>query len=81
MATRHLFFPQDISVRRYAELLSRYGANVEILRSEPGEAVDTDRIEYSLKLQDFKLLTFTHVDTSTAVRVDPEPLGRLGSKI
>lgn len=63
---------------RYAELLTRYGARVKVLRSEPGYSIDIGIVEAELKKHDYKLLTFTHVDTSTAVRVDPEPLGRLG---
>ncbi|MCK7539033.1 MAG: aminotransferase class V-fold PLP-dependent enzyme [Marinilabiliales bacterium] len=35
-------------------------------------------IEAELQRKRYKLMTFTHVDTSTAVRVDPEPLGRMG---
>jgi aspartate aminotransferase-like enzyme len=37
------------------------------------------KVEDELKIT-YKLMTFTHVDTSTAVRVDPEPLGALGEK-
>ncbi len=65
---------------RYAELLGRYGANVDILRAEIGDVVPVERIEEQLKQKDYKLMTFTHVDTSTAVRVDPIPIGRLGEK-
>ncbi len=65
---------------RYAELLKRYGADVTILKSEPGHTVDFSAIEEALKTNDYKLMTFTHVDTSTAVRVDPKPIGELGRK-
>lgn len=65
---------------RYADLLSRYGANVDILRADIGNVVSAELIEKQLKKKDYKLMTFTHVDTSTAVRVDPEPIGKLGQK-
>ena len=65
---------------RFADLLKRYGAEVTIIKSEVGGVVETEKIENELKRANYKLLTFTHVDTSTAVRVDPEPIGKLGQK-
>jgi len=65
---------------RYADLLQRYGADVTILSSEPGDIVPYDKIEKELKKGNYKLLTFTHVDTSTAVLVDPKSIGELGKK-
>ena len=65
---------------RYAELLRRYGADVTIIEAPLGEAIDPEKVEAALKKEKYKLLTFTHVDTSTAVRVDPRPIGKLGEK-
>lgn len=65
---------------RYAELLLRYGANVDILKAPLGDIVPIDKVEEKLKTKDYKLLTFTHVDTSTAVLNDPKPFGALGRK-
>lgn len=65
---------------RYARLLERYGAEVTTLQSETGNIVSPQTIEDQLKKNNFKLLTFTHVDTSTAVLVDPRTIGRLGVK-
>lgn len=65
---------------RYADLLSRYGANVEILRAQTGNIVPLDLVENELKRKKYKLLTFTHVDTSTAVFNDPKPIADLGNK-
>lgn len=65
---------------RYAELLKRYGANVEILRAPLGDIVPIELIEDELTKKKYKLLTFTHVDTSTAVKNDPKPIGELGKK-
>ncbi len=65
---------------RFADILARYGAVVKVLKSPVGGVVDTDLIEAELKINQYKLLTFTHVDTSTAVKVDPRPIGQLGKK-
>ena len=65
---------------RYAELLKRYGADVTLLASPPGEVPEAGKIEHELQRKKYKVLTFTHVDTSTAVKVDPEPMGQLGQK-
>jgi alanine-glyoxylate transaminase/serine-glyoxylate transaminase/serine-pyruvate transaminase len=65
---------------RYAALLKRYGAEVTVLTAETGSVVSQKDVEDELKRSQYRLMTFTHVDTSTAVRVDPEPLGALGEK-
>ncbi len=65
---------------RYADLLKRYGAGVTLLKAPAGDVVRLPEIEAELKRKRYRLMTFTHVDTSTAVRVDPEPMGRLGEK-
>lgn len=65
---------------RYAEILKRYGAEVDVIESELGGTIDINSIEAALKNKSYKLLTFTHVDTSTAVRVDPETVAALGKK-
>ena len=63
---------------RYAEILKRCGAEVTTFQTPLGDAPDPSEIEAELKKKSYKIMTFTHVDTSTAVRVDPKPLGRLG---
>ncbi|MDT8400947.1 MAG: alanine--glyoxylate aminotransferase family protein [Bacteroidales bacterium] len=65
---------------RYAELFDRYGADYRILRSEPGHTVPLESIEKELSTRKYKMLSFTHVDTSTAVKVEPQPIGELGRK-
>ncbi|KAF5369220.1 hypothetical protein D9757_010018 [Collybiopsis confluens] len=47
--------------------LETYGANVDQLKAKIGAAVSQEDIESALKSKKYKLLTFTHVDTSTAV--------------
>jgi len=65
---------------RYAELLARYGAEVTVLSAPLGGTVDLEEVEAALRNGSYKLMTVTHVDTSTGVRVDPQPLGALGQE-
>lgn len=65
---------------RYAELLKRYGANVTLLQSEVGDIVPYERVEAELASGKYKLMTFTHVDTSTGVLVDAKQMGELAQK-
>ncbi|MGM0667415.1 MAG: pyridoxal-phosphate-dependent aminotransferase family protein [Bacteroidota bacterium] len=65
---------------RYAELVDRYGADYRVLRAKPGETVSMESIERELRGGKYKMLTFTHVDTSTAVKVDAESIAALGQK-
>ena len=65
---------------RYAELLKRYGANVTFLQSEVGDVVPLEKVEAELASGNYKLMTFTHVDTSTSVLVDAKAMGALAHK-
>jgi alanine-glyoxylate transaminase / serine-glyoxylate transaminase / serine-pyruvate transaminase len=88
MAGANLIEPGDAALvistgyfgERFAALLERYGAEVTLLKAETGQVVPVEVIESELQKKPFKLMTFTHVDTSTAVFVDPAPLGELGRK-
>lgn len=66
--------------QRYANIFKRYGADVTVLSSELGETANLDQIEKELQSGNYKLLSFTHVDTSTGVKVDAEALGKLCKK-
>ena len=85
MAAANLIEPGDRALvvssgyfgERYAALLERFGARVSVLRAEPGHTVSLPDVEQALGEHRFKLMTITHVDTSTAVRTDPLPLARL----
>lgn len=65
---------------RYANILKRYGAEVTLLESELGDVVPLAKIEDELKSKDYKLLTFTHVDTSTGIKVDAKSIAALGQE-
>jgi alanine-glyoxylate transaminase/serine-glyoxylate transaminase/serine-pyruvate transaminase len=63
---------------RMAEILRRYGAEVTEVAASAGEAPTPEQVRDALaRSGPFKALFATHVDTSTGVRIDPEPLCRL----
>lgn len=63
---------------RMAEILRRYGATVAVVGAPVGAAPTLDEVRETLAREGpFKALFVTHVDTSTGVRVDPEPYCRL----
>ena len=88
MAAANLIEPNDhvlvISTgyfgERFAEIAKRYGANVTILASEVGNVVALEEIEKALSIKKYKLVTITHVDTSTGVLVNPKPIAELCKK-
>ena len=65
---------------RYGELLRRYNAEVTVLRAPLGDTIALGEVEAALRAGFYKLMTFTHVDTSTGVRVDVKSLSALGRK-
>lgn len=63
---------------RMVEILRRYGADVVQVTAPVGDAPSAEEVGEILgRSAPFKALFATHVDTSTGVRVDPEPLCRL----
>jgi alanine-glyoxylate transaminase/serine-glyoxylate transaminase/serine-pyruvate transaminase len=62
---------------RMAEILRRNGAEVVEIGAPVGEAPSVEEVRDVLGRSPFKALFATHVDTSTGVRVDPEPFCRL----
>jgi len=63
---------------RFEDLLGRYGAEVDVVRAPVGETIDFDAVAAKLAVGGYKVMTATHVDTSTGVRVDAERFGALG---
>lgn len=53
---------------RYAEILTGYGAKVDILKNKWGTIADPEEIRKRLGEKNYKLVTVTHVDTSTGCR-------------
>jgi len=66
---------------RFADILTRYGAHVtQVPAPAIGDAPPLAEVEAALQKNDFKLMTITHVDTSTAVGVDVPGLAALGRR-
>lgn len=59
---------------RMAEILRRHRIDVVEVGAPVGEAPAVEAVREALGSGGFKALFATHVDTSTGVRVDPEPL-------
>ena len=63
---------------RMAEMLRRLGAEVREVRAPVGDAPQVEEVREALDMgAPCKALFATHVDTSTGVRIDPQPLVRL----
>jgi alanine-glyoxylate transaminase/serine-glyoxylate transaminase/serine-pyruvate transaminase len=65
---------------RFGTLLERYGAFVTHLRVAPGNAPTLDEVDEALRQNSYKLVTVTHVDTSTGVLADVKGLALLARK-
>lgn len=64
---------------RFAAILERYGAEVWHARAPTiGDTPSLEGVETALKEAEYKLMTITHVDTSTGVRTDVRGLAALG---
>ncbi len=62
---------------RYGAILERYGAQVTHARTAVGDRPALESVELLLKSGSFKLMTVTHVDTSTGVLADVQGLAAL----
>lgn len=65
----------------FAECLELYGANVDKLTAEVGDVVPTEKIREKLKEKNYKLITLTHVDTSTAVLLNVKEIAEIVRQI
>ncbi len=65
---------------RFGSILERYGATVTQLRGPIGGRPTIEEVEAALKKDRFKVMTVTHVDTSTAVINDVKALAALARK-
>ena len=66
---------------RFAKILERYGATVTHVHArEVGDAPGTQEVEGALDSVKPKLMTITHVDTSTGIAMDVKALAALGRK-
>jgi alanine-glyoxylate transaminase / serine-glyoxylate transaminase / serine-pyruvate transaminase len=63
---------------RFAAILQRYGAIVTRITAPAGSRPSLGQVKAALELDTYKLITITHVDTSTAVIAEVEQLATLG---
>ena len=65
---------------RIGAMLERHGAAVTHLRADPGALPSADEVEVALASGGFKVMTVTHVDTSTAVLAPVKELAAAARK-
>ncbi|MEN6410578.1 MAG: alanine--glyoxylate aminotransferase family protein [Anaerolineaceae bacterium] len=65
---------------RIGVILERYGAQVTHLKALPGGHPSLGEVEEALKSKHYKVMTVTHVDTSTGVLADVKGLAALGQR-
>ncbi|KZT27752.1 PLP-dependent transferase [Neolentinus lepideus HHB14362 ss-1] len=65
----------------FAECLQTYGAKVDHITAEVGGVVSQADIESALKSKKYKIVTFTHVDTSTGVLSDAKSIAETVKKV
>ena len=63
---------------RWEQIFKRYPVDVKVLRSSPGYYVTPEEVMEEVKKDNYKMVTLTHVETSTGVR---EPIKDVVSKI
>ena len=63
---------------RFAVILERYGGQVTRISTSPGNRLSLEQIKSALEADTFKLMTVTHVDTSTAVITEVREIAALG---
>ncbi|KAJ3016542.1 UNVERIFIED_CONTAM: hypothetical protein HDU68_012162 [Siphonaria sp. JEL0065] len=65
----------------FAECIQVYGGKVDMLRAPFGDRPSLDQIEDSLKSKSYKLVTVTHVDTSSGVLNNIEEICALVKRV
>jgi alanine-glyoxylate transaminase/serine-glyoxylate transaminase/serine-pyruvate transaminase len=66
---------------RMAAILERYGAEVDHVRAPLGDRPSTAEVEKALLHTQYKVMTITHVDTSTGVLADVENWAKLSCEL
>ena len=65
---------------RFVSILERYGALVTRISASPGSRPSLEQVKSALEAETYKLMTITHVDTSTAVIAEVQQMAELGRK-
>jgi alanine-glyoxylate transaminase / serine-glyoxylate transaminase / serine-pyruvate transaminase len=80
------YFSLELILNRYfgdsfAECLEIYGANVTQLKAPIGNAPSLSEVEQAIRSKRYKLITITHVDTSTGVLSNVKAISELIRRI
>ncbi|KAI0644186.1 PLP-dependent transferase [Trametes meyenii] len=65
----------------FADCLRTYGAEVDELRAPFGKAVELASLDVALRSKKYKLVAFTHVDTSTSVLSDAKGIAEVVKRV
>jgi len=65
----------------FADCLQTYGAEVDQLRADFGATVAVAQVEQALQSKKYKIVTITHVDTSTGVLSNPQAVAEAVKKV
>jgi len=65
----------------FADCLQTYGAKVDQIKADFGAAVKAADVEKALQSKKYKIVTITHVDTSTAVLSDAKAIAEAVRKV
>ncbi|KAJ6140852.1 Pyridoxal phosphate-dependent transferase major region subdomain 2 [Penicillium chrysogenum] len=65
----------------FGQCLETYGANVTHLKAPIGDRTPLEQVEQALKEKPYKLITLTHVDTSTGVLGDVKGVAQLVRRV
>lgn len=65
---------------RMGDIFRRHGAEVEVVASEPGDVAGVEAVKARLAAGSYKILSITHVDTSTGVRTDVHSLAKVAAE-
>jgi len=63
---------------RWEQIFKRYPVEVKVLRPSPGSYVTPEEVEEEVQKDNYKMVTLTHVETSTGVR---EPIKDVAKRI
>ena len=74
---RALLIESGVFAGRFRTIAERNGAEVQITSAPLGRAIDADQVRRAIESFRPKVVTITHVDTSTGVRLDVGTLSRL----
>jgi len=74
---RVLILESGVFAGRFRTIADRNRAEVRVESAPLGRSIDLDQVKRAIETFRPKVVTITHVDTSTGVRLDVQPLARL----